>query len=162
MIYALAARRRSPSAGWPNPGPIVHLFFFLASGLLWVLPAMWIIRWMIRELKTAIEHFRFLPDHGTALSPCYYRNSERKTAYTFPGIALDRHQQLAGVRQQRRDARKHRADMGDALVTAVDRDARQGEQVFRMPMQHTVPCRDRRDEAGRLRKSTSRSQTAAR
>jgi hypothetical protein len=30
-------------------GPVVHLIFFLVSGLLWILPAMLIIKWMLRE-----------------------------------------------------------------------------------------------------------------
>ncbi len=30
-------------------GPLVHLAFFLISGLLWVLPAMAIIKWLIIE-----------------------------------------------------------------------------------------------------------------
>ena len=30
-------------------GPVVHLLFFLFSGLLWVLPAMGIIKWLILE-----------------------------------------------------------------------------------------------------------------
>ncbi|TIL80741.1 MAG: DUF2842 domain-containing protein, partial [Mesorhizobium sp.] len=29
--------------------PLVHLLFFLLSGLLWVLPAMGIIKWLIIE-----------------------------------------------------------------------------------------------------------------
>ena len=32
-------------------GPLVHLVFFLVSGLLWVLPAMGIIKWLILEPK---------------------------------------------------------------------------------------------------------------
>lgn len=50
VIYALAASAIAVGR-LAESGPIVHLFFFLASGLLWVLPAMWIIRWMIREPK---------------------------------------------------------------------------------------------------------------
>jgi len=30
-------------------GPMVHFLFFLFSGLLWVLPAMGIIKWLILE-----------------------------------------------------------------------------------------------------------------
>ncbi len=32
-------------------GPIVHLLYFLLTGLLWILPAMWLIRWMVKEPK---------------------------------------------------------------------------------------------------------------
>jgi len=50
IVYALAAttiaaRRLAES------GPVVHFLFFLVSGLLWVLPAMGIIKWMVREPK---------------------------------------------------------------------------------------------------------------
>ena len=30
-------------------GPLVHLAYFLLSGLLWILPAMGIIKWMVKE-----------------------------------------------------------------------------------------------------------------
>ncbi len=30
-------------------GPLVHLLYFLLTGLLWILPAMWLIRWMVKE-----------------------------------------------------------------------------------------------------------------
>lgn len=30
-------------------GPLVHFLFFLLSGLLWILPAMGIIKWLILE-----------------------------------------------------------------------------------------------------------------
>jgi hypothetical protein len=29
-------------------GPLVHLAFFFLTGLLWIIPAMGIIKWMIR------------------------------------------------------------------------------------------------------------------
>lgn len=48
VVYALAASAIAVGR-LAESGPMVHLIFFLASGLLWVLPAMWIIRWMIRE-----------------------------------------------------------------------------------------------------------------
>ncbi len=32
-------------------GPIVHLAYFLFSGLLWILPAMLVIRWMVGRPK---------------------------------------------------------------------------------------------------------------
>lgn len=32
-------------------GPLVHLAYFLLTGLLWILPAMAIIKWMIRMPK---------------------------------------------------------------------------------------------------------------
>lgn len=30
-------------------GPLVHLAYFFVGGLLWILPAMVIIKWMVRE-----------------------------------------------------------------------------------------------------------------
>ena len=30
-------------------GPLVHLAYFFFSGMLWVLPAMLIIKWMVKE-----------------------------------------------------------------------------------------------------------------
>ena len=48
IVYALAAT--TIAAGrLADSGPVVHLIFFLATGLLWVLPAMGIIKWMVRE-----------------------------------------------------------------------------------------------------------------
>jgi hypothetical protein len=45
VVYALAAV--TVAAGrLAEAGPLVHLFFFLVSGLLWILPAMLIIKWM--------------------------------------------------------------------------------------------------------------------
>ena len=50
IVYALAAT--TIAAGrLAESGPVVHFFFFLVSGLLWVLPAMGIIKWMVREPK---------------------------------------------------------------------------------------------------------------
>lgn len=48
VVYALAASAVAVGR-LAESGPLAHLVFFMASGLLWVLPAMWIIRWMIRE-----------------------------------------------------------------------------------------------------------------
>jgi hypothetical protein len=50
VIYALAATtfatyRLAESSAW------VHLAFFALSGMLWVLPAMWLISWMERKPK---------------------------------------------------------------------------------------------------------------
>ena len=47
FIYAIlattfASANLAQSSGW------VHLVYFLLTGLLWVLPAMLIIRWMLR------------------------------------------------------------------------------------------------------------------
>ena len=47
VLYALvattiAAYRLAESPWW------VHLLYFLVSGLVWVLPAMWIVRWMAK------------------------------------------------------------------------------------------------------------------
>ena len=32
-------------------GPLVHLTYFLLTGLLWILPAMGIIKWMVKPPK---------------------------------------------------------------------------------------------------------------
>ncbi|MBX3575565.1 MAG: DUF2842 domain-containing protein [Rhizobiaceae bacterium] len=50
LVYALAATTIAV-ARLAESGPLVHLGFFLLSGLLWILPAMLIIRWMVKEPK---------------------------------------------------------------------------------------------------------------
>jgi hypothetical protein len=50
IIYALLATMIAV-AQLAESGPLVHLAFFLFSGLLWVLPAMAIIKWMMVEKK---------------------------------------------------------------------------------------------------------------
>lgn len=32
-------------------GPVVHFTYFLLTGLLWILPAMGIIKWMVKQPK---------------------------------------------------------------------------------------------------------------
>lgn len=32
-------------------GPLVHLAYFLLTGLLWILPAMGVIKWMVKQPK---------------------------------------------------------------------------------------------------------------
>jgi len=54
MIYALAATAFAV-ARLAESGPVVHLLFFLLSGLLWVLPAMGIIKWMMIPTKRERE-----------------------------------------------------------------------------------------------------------
>jgi hypothetical protein len=50
IVYALAAT--TIAAGrLAEASPVVHLVFFLISGLLWIVPAMFIIKWMQRESK---------------------------------------------------------------------------------------------------------------
>ncbi|MGN6535153.1 MAG: DUF2842 domain-containing protein [Mesorhizobium sp.] len=48
IVYAIVATIVAV-AQLSESGPVVHLLFFLFSGLLWVLPAMGIIKWMIAE-----------------------------------------------------------------------------------------------------------------
>jgi uncharacterized protein DUF2842 len=48
IIYALVASIVAV-AQLSESSPLVHLLFFLLSGLLWVLPAMGIIKWLILE-----------------------------------------------------------------------------------------------------------------
>ena len=47
VIYALVATavataRIADASGW------VHLLYFLGTGILWVLPAMWLVSWMLK------------------------------------------------------------------------------------------------------------------
>ena len=48
IVYALVASIVAV-AQLSESGPLVHFLFFLFSGLLWVLPAMGIIKWLILE-----------------------------------------------------------------------------------------------------------------
>lgn len=54
VIYALVATavataRLADAPGW------VHLLYFLFTGVLWVLPAMWLVSWMIRPPRGSRE-----------------------------------------------------------------------------------------------------------
>lgn len=46
IVYALLATIVAV-AQLAESGPLVHLAYFLLSGLLWVLPAMVIVKWMV-------------------------------------------------------------------------------------------------------------------
>lgn len=50
VVYSLVATMVAV-AQLSQSGPLVHLAFFLFSGLLWVLPAMLIIKWMMVEKR---------------------------------------------------------------------------------------------------------------
>lgn len=52
IVYALVATMVAV-AQLAESGPVVHLVFFFLSGLLWILPAMWIIKWMVTPSKKA-------------------------------------------------------------------------------------------------------------
>ena len=52
VVYALIATMVAV-AQLSQSGPVVHLAFFFFSGLLWILPAMWIIKWMVKPPKSA-------------------------------------------------------------------------------------------------------------
>ncbi|CAN7434879.1 DUF2842 domain-containing protein [Aminobacter sp. LjRoot7] len=52
IVYALIATMVAV-AQLSQSGPVTHLLFFFLSGLLWILPAMWIIKWMVKPSKTA-------------------------------------------------------------------------------------------------------------
>jgi len=49
-VYAFGATAVAV-AQLAESGPLAHLAFFILSGLLWILPAMLIIRWMVAEKK---------------------------------------------------------------------------------------------------------------
>lgn len=46
IVYAIVATAFA-TARLGESGPLVHLAYFLFTGLLWVLPAMAIIKWMV-------------------------------------------------------------------------------------------------------------------
>lgn len=48
VVYALVATIVAV-AQLSQSGPLAHFLFFLLSGLLWILPAMGIIKWLILE-----------------------------------------------------------------------------------------------------------------
>ncbi len=48
VVYAVVAMIVAV-AQLSESGPLAHLLFFLFSGLLWVLPAMGIIKWLLVE-----------------------------------------------------------------------------------------------------------------
>lgn len=50
VIYALLATAVAV-ARLADAGPLAHFLFFLVSGLLWVLPAMLLIKWMMISPK---------------------------------------------------------------------------------------------------------------
>ncbi|MBB6466429.1 hypothetical protein HNQ96_002294 [Aminobacter lissarensis] len=52
IVYALIATMVAV-AQLSQSGPVVHLLFFFFSGLLWILPAMLIIKWMVKPSRTA-------------------------------------------------------------------------------------------------------------
>ena len=47
VVYALIATTIA-EVRLGNSSPWAHLLFFALTGLLWVLPAMWIIKWMLK------------------------------------------------------------------------------------------------------------------
>ncbi|MFI0843211.1 DUF2842 domain-containing protein [Mesorhizobium sp. IMUNJ 23232] len=50
IVYALVATMIAV-AQLSESGPLVHLAFFLIGGLVWILPAMGIIKWMMLPPK---------------------------------------------------------------------------------------------------------------
>ncbi|PSJ59742.1 DUF2842 domain-containing protein [Pseudaminobacter soli (ex Li et al. 2025)] len=50
IVYSLVATTVAV-ARLGESGPLVHFLFFLLTGLLWILPAMGIIKWLIIERK---------------------------------------------------------------------------------------------------------------
>ena len=51
LIYAVFATAFA-SAYLGNAGGLVHLLYFLTTGLVWIVPAALLIRWMEREPKS--------------------------------------------------------------------------------------------------------------
>lgn len=50
IVYALVATTIA-SARLGDSSPLVHILYFAFTGLLWIIPAMWIIRWMVTEKR---------------------------------------------------------------------------------------------------------------
>jgi hypothetical protein len=50
IVYAMVATIVA-MAQLAESGPLVHLAFFLFTGVLWIVPAMGIIKWLILEPK---------------------------------------------------------------------------------------------------------------
>jgi hypothetical protein len=50
LIYAWLATTVAV-AQLSESGPLVHLAYFLLTGLLWILPAMGVIKWMVKQPK---------------------------------------------------------------------------------------------------------------
>lgn len=49
-IYAIVATAIAV-AQLAESGPLVHMLYFFLTGLLWVLPAMLVVKWMLTEPK---------------------------------------------------------------------------------------------------------------
>ena len=47
IVYAIVAMTVAV-AQLAESGPLVHLAYFLFTGLLWVIPAMFVVSWMVR------------------------------------------------------------------------------------------------------------------
>lgn len=50
MIAVTVATYRLAESAW-----YIHMLYFLVTGLLWVLPAMWLIKWMETPSKKAAK-----------------------------------------------------------------------------------------------------------
>ena len=50
LAVAIATARLADASG------LAHLIFFATSGLLWILPAMWLVRWMYKPRPTDAKH----------------------------------------------------------------------------------------------------------
>jgi hypothetical protein len=51
IVYALVATAVAV-AQLAEAGPLIHMLYFLLTGLLWVLPAMLVIKWMLTEPRS--------------------------------------------------------------------------------------------------------------
>jgi hypothetical protein len=51
VVYAVLATTIAV-AQLAQSGPLVHLLYFFLTGLLWVLPAMLVIKWMLTEPRS--------------------------------------------------------------------------------------------------------------
>ena len=51
IVYALVATAVAV-AQLAESGPLIHMLYFFLTGLLWVLPAMLVIKWMLTEPRS--------------------------------------------------------------------------------------------------------------
>lgn len=50
IVYALSASAVAV-ARLGDAGPVLHLIYFFVTGILWIVPAMFVIRWMIKPSR---------------------------------------------------------------------------------------------------------------
>lgn len=54
VVYALVASAFAV-ARLGEAGPVAHLIYFFTTGILWIVPAMFVIRWMITPSRGRVD-----------------------------------------------------------------------------------------------------------